>query len=183
MTHLSLFVGPVLAGVAISLLDRGTTHTTLGIALAFGLDSLSFLVSISMLSMMRIESTNVTTDTAESGVLASIREGLLYVWNDATLKLVFAITMGLNLLINGPFAVGIPVVVRTRFPEGAAAFGLVMSLFGGGAFLGTILSGVLPRPSKKLLGTVSLSLLSIMGMGLVVIASLPRCTSLRPPRS
>jgi MFS family permease len=171
--HLSLFVGPVLAGVAITLLDRGATHTTLGIALAFGLDSLSFLVSIAMLSMMRIESTNVPTGTAEGGVWASIREGLLYVWNDATLKLVFAITMGLNLLINGPFAVGIPVVARTRFPEGAAAFGLVMSLFGGGALLGTILSGVLPKPSRKLLGTVSLSLLSIMGMGLVVIGFAP----------
>jgi MFS family permease len=81
--------------------------------------------------------------------------------------------MGLNLLINGPFAVGIPVVARTRFPEGAAAFGLVISLFGGGALLGTTLSGIFPKPSKKLLGTVSLSLLSVMGMGLVVIGVAP----------
>jgi MFS family permease len=171
--HLSLFVGPILAGTTIAFLDGDAIHSTFGIALAFGLDSLSFLASITMLSIMRIESENVSTDTAESGVLASIREGLLYVWNDATLKLVFAITMGLNLLINGPFAVGIPVVARTRFPEGAAAFGLIMSLFGGGALLGTALSGILPKPSKKLLGTVSLSLLSVMGMGLVVIGFAP----------
>jgi predicted MFS family arabinose efflux permease len=48
-----------------------------------------------------------------------------------------------------------------------------MSLFGGGALLGTVLAGILPRPSKKRLGTVSLSVLSIMGIGLAVIGFAP----------
>jgi predicted MFS family arabinose efflux permease len=169
---LSLFLGPLLAGVMISWLDAGTTHSTLGIAFAFGLDSFSFLASITMLSLMRIQNTNAYIEKSESGVLASIREGLLYVWNDATLKIVFPIVMGLNLLINGPFAVGIPVLARTRFPEGAAAFGLIMSVFGGGALLGTVLAGVLPKPSK-LLGTISLSIISLMGIGLAVIGFAP----------
>lgn len=171
--HLSLFLGPVLAGALISWLDNGATHSTSGIAQAFALDSLSFIVSVMMLSLMRIENANVHTEKSEGGVIASIREGLLYVWNDATLKIVFPITMGLNILINGPFAVGIPVVARTRFPEGAAAFGLIMSIFGGGALLGTVLAGMLPKPSKKLLGTVSLSVLSVMGIGLAVIGFAP----------
>jgi MFS family permease len=170
---LSLLVGPMLAGAMISWLDRGATHSTSGLALAFALDALSFVVSISMLSLMRIENGNTHTEKAESGVMASIREGLLYVWNDAVLKIVFPITLGLNLLINGPFAVGIPVVARTRFPEGATAFGLIMSLFGGGALLGTVLAGVLPKPSKKSLGTVSLSVISMMGIGLAVIGLAP----------
>ena len=169
---LSLFLGPLLAGVMISWLDAGTTHSTLGIAFAFGLDSFSFLASITMLSLMRIQNTNAYIEKTESGVLASIREGLLYVWNDATLKIVFPIVMGLNLLINGPFAVGIPVLARTRFPEGAAAFGLIMSVFGGGALLGTVLAGVLPKPSK-LLGTISLSIISLMGIGLAVVGFAP----------
>ena len=169
---LSLFLGPLLAGVMISGLDAGTTHYTLGIAFAFGLDSFSFLASITMLSLMRIQNTNAYIEKTESGVLASIREGLLYVWNDATLKIVFPIVMGLNLLINGPFAVGIPVLARTRFPEGAAAFGLIMSVFGGGALLGTVLAGVLPKPSK-LLGTISLSIISLMGIGLAVVGFAP----------
>ena len=170
---LSLLVGPILAGTMISWLDGGATHSTFGIALAFALDSLSFIASVTMLNLMRIEHTDARSEKAEGGVFASIREGLLYVWKDATLKIVFPITMGLNILINGPFAVGIPVVARTRFLEGAAAFGLILSLFGGGALLGTVLAGVLPRPSKKLLGTVSLSILSVMGIGLVVIGFSP----------
>jgi len=170
---LSLLVGPILAGTMISWLDRGANHSTSGIALAFALDALSFIASITMLNLMRIENGNAPTEKAQSGVLASIREGLLYVWNDAVLKIVFPITLGLNVLINGPFAVGIPVVARTRFPEGVAAFGLIMSVFGGGALLGTILAGVLPKPSKKRLGTVSLSVISVMGIGLAVIGFAP----------
>jgi predicted MFS family arabinose efflux permease len=81
--------------------------------------------------------------------------------------------MGLNLLINGPFAVGLPVVARTRFPEGAAAFGVILSLFGGGALLGTVLAGLLPKLPKKRLGTVSLSVLSVMGIGLATIGLSP----------
>jgi MFS family permease len=169
---LSLLVGPILAGAMISLLG-GTSHSNSGIALAFALDALSFIASITMLSLMQIKNGNAPAEKAESGVIASIREGLLYVWEDATLKIVFPITMGLNLLINGPFAVGVPVVARTRFLEGAAAFGLIMSLFGGGALVGTILAGVLPKPSKKRLGTISLSVISLMGIGLAVIGLAP----------
>jgi MFS family permease len=171
--QLSLLVGPLVAGVTISLLDRGATHSTSGIALAFALDSLSFIASITMLGLMRIEYANTHIEKAEGGIFASIHEGLLYVWNDATLKVVFPIVTGLNILINGPFAVGIPVVARTRFPEGAAAFGLILSLFGGGALLGTVLAGVLPKPSNKRLGMVSLSILSLMGIGLAVIGFSP----------
>ena len=171
--QLSLLVGPLVAGVTISLIDRGATHSTPGIALAFVLDSLSFIASITMLAMMRIENANTNVEKAESGIFSSIREGLLYAWNDATLKVIFPIVMGLNILINGPFAVGIPVVARTRFPEGAAAFGLILSLFGGGALLGTVLAGVLSKPSNKRLGTVSLSVISVMGIGLALIGLAP----------
>jgi len=166
---LSLFLGPVLAGTLISWLDGGATHSTSGIALAFALDSISFIASVTMLNRIRVENKNSPTKETEGGMLASIREGLLYVWNDATLRIVFGLVMGLNVLITGPFSVGVPVVARMRFPEGATAFGLIMSVFGGGALLGVVLAGVLPKPSKKLLGTVLLSVISSMGIGLAVI--------------
>jgi MFS family permease len=176
--QLSLLVGPLVAGVTISLLDRGTPYSTSGMALAFALDSLSFIASITMLGLVRIKQANTRVERMESGIFVSIREGLLYVWNDATLKVVFPIVMGLNILINGPFAVGIPVVTRTRFSEGAAAFGLILSVFDGGALLGTVLAGVLPRPSNKKLGTVSLSILSLMGVRLAAIGLNPLSTAL-----
>jgi len=167
--QLSLFVGPVLAGLLVSILDNDVTRSMFGIALAIAVDSFSFLISVTVLSLIRVEKMGEQLEKAESGLLDSIREGLLYVWKDATLRMVLPITLGLNILINGPFAVGIPILARTRFPEGAAAFGLILSMFGGGALSGTVLAGLLPKPSKKWLGTVSLSVLSVMGIGLAVI--------------
>lgn len=61
---LSLIVGPLLAGAAISWLDGSTTHSSSGMALAFGLDSLSFIASITMLGMTRIENANARTEKA-----------------------------------------------------------------------------------------------------------------------
>lgn len=171
--QLSLFVGPILAGLLLAWLDGGAAHSTSGIALAIAIDSLSFLASVTALSLIKIENAGERAGNTKSGVLASIREGLRYVWNDPTLRMVLPITLGINILINGPFAVSIPVMARMRFPEGAAAFGLIMSLFGGGALLGTALAGVLPRPSRERLGTISLSVISMMGVGLAIIGVAP----------
>ena len=164
---LSLFVGPVLAGTLISWLDGGATHSASGVALAFALDSLSFLGSIGMLSMMK--NVNAPSESGESSVLQSIREGLVFVWNDSTLKIVFALVAGINLLVVGPVFVGVPVIARMRFAEGAAAFGLIMSVFGGGSLFGIVLAGILPRPAPRRLGTVLLMVMSVMGIGLAVI--------------
>ena len=168
---LSLFVGPVLAGTLISWLDGDAAHSTSGIALAFALDSLSFLGSISMLALMK--NVNVPAEKTEGGVLNAIREGLVFVWNDATLKIVFALVAGINLLVVGPVFVGVPVIAKMRFPEGATAFGLIMSVFGGGSLLGIVLAGILPRPSPQRLGSVLLMVMSVMGIGLAVIGLAP----------
>lgn len=173
---LSLFVGPILAGFLISWLDGGMSRSTSGISLAFAVDSLTFIVSVVMLNLIRIGSTNMPAEKFEGGVMDSIRQGLLYVWNDKTLKVVFGLTMGLNVLITGPFSVGVPVIVKMRFHEGATAFGLIMSMFGGGALLGIVLAGVLPRPSSRLLGTVLLSVISLIGIGLAIIGIAPTLT-------
>ncbi len=62
--------------------------------------------------------------------------------------------MGLNVLINGPFVVGIPVVVRTRFPEGG-----------------------LPKLPEKRIGMVSLSVISRMVIELAMIGLSPSMSS------
>ena len=170
---LSIFIGPVLAGAMISRLDGGSVHSMTGIALAFALDALSFLVSITMLSQMKIKAGLSAVEKAAEGVLASIRVGLLYVWRDATLKIVFGLVAGINILIVGPVFVGIPVIAKLRFIEGVAAYGLIMSAFGGGSLLGIALAGMLPKPSPKKLGTVMLSVISTMGIALIVIGIAP----------
>jgi hypothetical protein len=75
----------------------------------------------------------------------------------------------MNFLVLGPLVVGIPVLAATRLAEGAAAFGIVMSAFGGGALLGIILSNVLPPLKPTHFGTMLLLIISCLGIGVALM--------------
>lgn len=178
--QLSRFVGPVLAGTLIALLSgaskapmTGTEYSPdlTGIAVAFGFDALTFMVSVISLWMMRIPETNDDSRhwLQTESVWASIREGIVSVWSNVGLRVLFLVTIAVNVLVNGPILVGIPVLADTRFPEGAAAFGILMSAYGGGNLLGTILAGALPRPKTKSMGLFMLAIISILGIGVMLL--------------
>ena len=62
-----------------------------------------------------------------------------------------------------------PLLADTRFPEGAVAYGTILSTWGAGSLIGMALVGMLPRPNPKRMGTVLLSLVSVMGIGLALL--------------
>jgi MFS family permease len=171
--QLGIFVGPVVAGGLIALLDSGgvqgvagTSHT-LGIAIAFGVDALSFLVSLLTLWMIHLPATKIADETAgeKEGMFSSIRAGLVHAWNDYEVRLLIIFLAAIMLLINGPFVVVIPVLSASRFTGGAAAFGIIMSAFGGGALLGMVLAGILPKLPARY--TISIILIVMSSMGIV----------------
>ena len=55
--------------------------------------------------------------------------------------------------------VGIPVLADQRLPEGATAFGLLMSAYAGGNLVGFLMAGSLPRPSGKAMRVILISLM------------------------
>ena len=179
--QVTLFAGPALAGALIALLDgggspfagrAGVAPDTRGIGIAFAFDALTFLVSAATLWMMRVPGNLQDRSEVEdraAGVFASIREGLAAVWNDRTLRALFVLVGAINFLSSGAFEVGIPVLAGSRLPEGASAFGIIVSAFGGGSLLGTVLAGVLPKPAPRHMGTMLLVVTSIMGMGLALL--------------
>ncbi len=180
MAQISIFLGPVLAGLVISAFSRqaivvnGETVPDLqGIGLAFGVDALTFLVSV--LTLWLIHTHPVTADTSgeSGGMIAEIRAGIRFVWSDHTLRMLMLFIAGINLLFAAPFVVGVPVLADTRFVEGAVAYGSILSGLGGGMLLGTILAGVLPRLSKSLFGPLLIVLISGLGLGLIAIGLSP----------
>lgn len=178
--RLSMFAGPILAGVLIALLAGSGSQVAIagetvpdlrGIGIAFGFDAFTFLFSAITLWMMTLgkPEREIPEATRKESVLGSIWEGLVIVWNDAPLRVFFAIVVAVHLFATGPVIVGIPVLADMRFSEGAAAFGVVISAFGGGNFLGILLAGVLPKPAPQRLGTVLLLVVSIIGVGLAAL--------------
>src|SRR4029078_8626290 len=90
----------------------------------------------------------ISTVTKQAGeqqnVIASIKAGFAYLWSQPAIRIFFLLIVAMNFLVLGPIIVGIPVLANTRLAEGAAAFGIIMSAFGGGALLGIIVSNILP---------------------------------------
>src|SRR5689334_16800052 len=170
--QLSLFVGPVLADGLIALLGRGAATGGVpdmrGIGIAFGLDTLSFVASLLTLILMRVPA--VTKQAGEQqNVIESIKEGFVYVWSRTVLRVLFLLIVATNFLVMGPLTVGIPVLANRGLAEGAAAFGIIMSAFGGGSLLGIILSGVLPQPKPEHFGTVILLVVASLGVGIALM--------------
>lgn len=155
------FVGPALAGIVI-----GTyAQSILGISIAFAVDGLSFGISAVALWLMRGGRKQITQAAeAGEGIWRSIRVAADYLLSHAGLKFLFIIMAAVNFLFTGPLLVGIPVLADQRLPEGATAFGFLMSAYAGGGLGGYLLAGMLPKPSGRGLSILLVSLLASFGL-------------------
>ncbi|MEP6987405.1 MAG: MFS transporter, partial [Chloroflexota bacterium] len=170
--QLSNFVGPALAGLIIASISGAANLQTLeastsngdirGIGLAIGFDALTFVIAAIALWLMKGGRTAAQSEEKQS-VLASIADGLRVVWTDPILRTMIIVITAINFLFTGPMGVGIPILAK-HLPEGAAAFGAILSAFGGGALVGAILGGTLPVPRR--MGTIVMLLIAAAGVGL-----------------
>jgi hypothetical protein len=109
-------------------------------------------------------------DSSHSNVVRSIRDGLSYMFKDSALRTMFLLIAVANLAFGGPMIVGIPYLANTRFPEGAAAYGLIISGYAGGNLLGIILSGLLPKMKQKQLSPLMVMMFLTFALGTAGLA-------------
>jgi MFS family permease len=179
-SQLSLFLGPVVAGVLIALLGGNGTEEaaipeSLGLAIVFALDAAGFLFSSITLAMITHPAVRrgASAATGIGGVFRSLGEGLADVWRDRSLRLYFVLIGVVNLALLGPLAVGIPVLAATRFRGGAFAFGAILSGLGAGAVAGVVLAGVLRRPQGRAFTAAMLGCTAALGLGLALLGAVP----------
>lgn len=159
-SQLVQFIGPTIAGILIG----SYSSSALGIGLAFALDAISFAVSALCLWVMRGGGTPAAGSEQTESIWASILVGVKYLWHDETLRMLFLLLGAVNFLFTGPLLVGIPVLADQYLPEGAVAFGVLMSAFAGGNLLGILLAGALPRPHGKVMSAILILLISSFGV-------------------
>ena len=160
-------VGPALAGAMIALVQTGP---------AFVIDAASFGVAAFALLLIsggrRHEDPAVEGD--RPGVLSTIAGGVRAAWADPAVRSMVVLIAAFNFAFTGPISVGLAFLADHRFEGGSAAFGLLFSAFGGGAVLGAIASGSIPRPRH--LGALFIAIAVALGVGLALIglaSSLP----------
>jgi hypothetical protein len=162
VTQIAGFVGPTVAGILIGQFST----SNMGIVLSFAIDALTFVASAVSLWMIRAgKNIKSTSEPASSeSVWASILSGIKYLWTDRALRLIFLVLMAVNFLMMGPLLVGIPVLANQRLPEGAVAYGLLLSGFAGGNLIGILIAGSFPRPGAAVMKVMLISFIAAFGL-------------------
>ena len=182
LRQMTMFLGPLLAGLLIALFGAGTTTTgatdapahanATGIGLAFALDALSFALSAWTLSKVQTHAGTAPPAAAPQAVLSSVAQGLAHFWRDSELRTCFLYWSAIALFIMGPIHIAIPVLASSTPQLGAAAFGIMVGAHCAGTLLGMVVSGMLPRLRMGSLGLTILAFDAIIGalfmpMGLI----------------
>lgn len=174
-------VGPTLAGFVITWINHynapaaPTQKSFLGPLAAFVINVLALVLSILILRAVKfsIPALQPVQEGAEpvqnkiSG--GSLRELVRLIWNQASLRISFLMVYAINALSSGPLYIGLPMLVVSRFPEGAQALGLMTSALGCGALLGTLFAGLLPQPDPQKMGKMFFYILVGLAVGLLVL--------------
>jgi len=132
-TSASSLIGPGVAGLIISL---GRT-TLSGAAVAYLVDSLSYLISTLSLGFIRTPFQAERTPGAAQSLRAEIAEGLRFLWARRPLRALALLTMGLNLFF-GPLPLAVIVLARTNLHADARTLGLIFSAASAGGLLGSL---------------------------------------------
>ena len=178
--ELSGILGPALAGALIALFSNGvgmpaaaglpgagaSAANLTGLALVFAGVAVVFLLSALLLTALRLDKAApdaADPDPETGGILRSIVQGLKFVRADAAMFTLFLLIAGIELLIEGPVIVGIPILANSKMPQGALALGVIVSAYAGGALIGSALAGLLPAP-KRGLGLLLIFLFALSGL-------------------
>jgi len=152
--QLSMFVGPLAAGVLIALFGDGSAgvQDAGGVAVALALDAFSFALSAWTLAKVRMRA--VPADPARHApIWASMVSGMRHVWDDAQLRTLYLYWGAVAVLVLGPLHIALPVLAESRAGLGASALGVMLGAHGAGTLLGMVISGLRPGLRIGTLGT------------------------------
>ena len=126
---LAKIIGPSLAGLI---------YAVAGAAMAFALDTFSFIFVTACLLLMRTTRVAGSAAPKRTKLLASILEGLRYTLRDPAIRSLIILLGVIEFAFAGPLTVGLAALAKSRFAGGELAFGIMFSTLGVGFLLGTI---------------------------------------------
>ncbi len=172
LRQLSLFLGPLLAGLLIAAFGDGGSSGgggragTTGIGLAFAFDALSYALSAWTLARVRLllPAPGQPAPGPQAGMVRAVWQGLRHFWADAELRAFLLYFAAVAVLIMGPVHIALPVLASSQPQLGAAAFGTMVGAHGAGTLAGTVASGLLPRLRLGTLGATVLCIDLLIGL-------------------
>ena len=170
--RMASLIGPAPAGLIIS---------SIGFATAFAFDSATFFIAAAALWLIKggirkpddPKQDGIRSNRSDRMVATStaITEGIRYAWKDPVIRPIILIVAVIEFSFAGPFMVGIASMANETQTNGALAFGMLLSAWGGGALLGVLIAGSIPRPRYR--GRLMIGISAILGIGLGLIGVSP----------
>jgi MFS family permease len=163
----SLFNGARVVGPAIA----GAVIATAGVGVCFAINAVSFLAVLTGLLLMRPDELHALDRGAPPTFVHGVRELFAYVRRTPAVRAVLA-TVAVVSTVGFNFHVILPLLASQTLHAGPEVFGLLSAAFGGGAFVGALLSAGLGRASWKALlgGTAGFSVAMLL---LATVSSAP----------
>ena len=164
--QISLLLGPSIAGCLIAIFgdaSDGIGPQAAGVAVAFLVDCLSFLISAWTLSHVTLRDIEKPGGSGES-VLRSIGQAMKAIWQDRLLRSLLLYYGATAFMIGGPLQVALPTLAARNLSQGAEAFGTLMAVHGLGALLGMAVSGAKPNWKIGSLGSTILCIDGLAGL-------------------
>jgi MFS family permease len=172
--HAGFAVGPVIGGGLVALIAPGDAPPAERIQLAgavvFGLNAVSFLVSLAITLSVRgrFQRERTVEERAEhAGLLA----GAIYLFREPVLRrmaiawLVFVLGMGMGMVADAPIA--------ESFGTGSLGFGLLIACWGSGSVLGTVFGRWMTARTEPLWMVIGAAGVAVSAFGVGLFAIFP----------
>jgi MFS family permease len=140
----------------------GVIAAAIGLALCFTINALSFGAVLVSLAAMR--SSELFPAERVSRQKKQVRQGLRYVRNTPELLIPLLMIAVIGTLA-WEFQVSLPLMASKVFHGGAASYGVMASVMGGGAVVGGLISAARARPRARAL------CLAAIGWGIAILAA------------
>ncbi|MFC0189748.1 MFS transporter [Fictibacillus aquaticus] len=148
----SLILGPMIGGI---LVHQG------GYYLSFGVPAVMLLISAILAYLLNLPP-SADKKKDRKGIWQSIKEGLAVVKESSFLIALFLSTIFLNLFVNGPLMMGLPVFVKNVLNGSALEFSYVEGSMAAGMLMSSVAIGIMNiKKGKGMMVTVSLFAMNI----------------------
>jgi predicted MFS family arabinose efflux permease len=167
---MAIDVGANNAGQIVGPALGGTLLANFGVAGAFAVSALGYLVALA--AALQVRHRNAALPPGSHSIIGRMVAGLLLVGRDRRLGAILVVTVIYN-VFGWPFTSMVPVIGRGSLGLGATGVGILASMSGVGSFFGAVAIGLLVRPpffARLYLGAVIAYLLLLP---LFALARLP----------
>lgn len=138
-SQFTMIIGPAIAGLLLGLIQN-SYYFFIMVALV--------LISLLLIFKTTINNENITNEINEENAIEKSKKlffGFKIIFKNQTLVLLLLFTAILNMVIAGPQQVGLPVLAETYLEIGPIGLGYLLSTFGLGSILGSIVGGIVKK--------------------------------------